>query len=63
MTTGMADHTWGMDLFVFCMCYDFQLERFLKYMEREYTEEFAAYMKVVANRLTGIFVRMAVTCT
>ena len=59
----MADHTWGMDLFVCCMPYDFQLQRFLKFMEKEYIEEFTAYMKVVANRLAGIFIRMAITCT
>ena len=52
-----------MDLFVFCMPYDFQLQRFLKFMEKEYIEEFTAYMKVVANRLAGIFIRMAITCT
>ena len=53
MTAIFSDHTYGLDLLVFCLPYDFQLGRFINDLRREKRRVYDAYMKLVANHLAG----------
>ena len=48
-----ADHVYGLDLFVFCMPYDFQLDKFLNFLKRDHHSVYTDYMLVIVNRLAG----------